>query len=168
MKRAIRALALIFAASLMPSAGADSAQDVTKSRFSEKAVPRFETLKYNLVRGRKGPSQDYAVRFEYTQKGLPVRVLKESGTWYFVEDPSGDQVWIDASQLTDKRRTAMALEDFTLKAGRAADSPGIALIGKGRLVELGDCDATRCQIEADRFRGWAPRELLWGATATKG
>lgn len=167
MKRAFLLLALLLSMPALSPAGADDLPAVQISRFSEKPVPRFESLKFGKVRGRKGPGQNYDVRFEYNLRGAPVLILKESDTWRYVQDQDGDHVWIAASQLSE-RRTAIAREAFTLKAGRAADSADVALVGKDRLVELGECDATQCQITADRYRGWAPRALLWGATATKG
>jgi len=167
MKRAFLLLALILSAPALPPAAADTMPEVQTSRFSEKPVPRFETLRFSRVNGRAGPGTDQQEKWVYTLKGLPMLVLKETTNWYFVQDPAGEKVWISASQF-NQAANALTLGSFTLKAGRAADSADVAHIGEGILVELGPCDATQCQIRADRYRGWAPRELLWGATATKG
>lgn len=167
MKRAILLLAFLLSAPALLPAAADSMPEVQKSRFSEKSVPRFESLRYNKANGRMRPETRSPVVWEYTLKGLPMLILKETKGWYYVQDPSGDKVWIAESQLAEAPM-ALTLDAFTLKAGRAADSADVALIGKGILVELGTCDATQCQIRANRYRGWAPRALLWGATATKG
>lgn len=167
MKRAILLLALVISAPVLPPAAADSMPEVQKSRFSEKPVPRFESLRYGKVNGRTGPGRQHTEKWVYTLKGLPMLILKETQDWYFVQDPTGDKVWISASQFAEAP-TALTLGAFTLKAGRAVDSADVALIGEGILVELGACDASQCSIRVEKHRGWAPRALLWGATATKG
>ena len=101
------------------------------------------------------------------RRGLPVLILKESGDWRYVRDHAGDEVWIEKTQLSDARK-ALTRDAFALKAGRAADSREIAMIGKAELVTLGVCERDACQVTAGRYQGWAPRDLLWGATATKG
>lgn len=167
MKRAVLALAVLVACPALPPAAADSLPEPQVSRFSGKPVPRFETLRFQKVNGRTGPSTDYKVAWEYALKGLPVLIVKESGDWRYVRDPLGDEVWIEKNQLTGPGH-ALTRDAFVLKAGRAGDSAAVAEIGANVLVGLGACDETMCQVTAGGFRGWAPREHLWGATATKG
>lgn len=167
MKRAVFALAVLLAGPSLPFASAEGQEEVQISRFSGKPVPRFESLRHEKVNGRVGPGEDYPVRWEYTRKGLPMLILKESGDWRYVQDPQGDEVWIKRTQLA-ARQNAVAMADFVLKAGRAPDSADVANIGAGALLELGTCDADQCQVTAGSFRGWAPRRQLWGTTATKG
>ncbi len=167
MKRAVLALAFLVAGPALPPAAADSLPEPQVSRFSGKPVPRFETLRFGKVNGRTGPHRDYKVAWEYARKGLPVLILKESGDWRYVQDPVGDEVWIEKNQLTGPGN-ALTRSAFILKAGRASDSADVAEIGPNVLVGLGTCDESMCQVTADRFRGWAPREQLWGASATKG
>lgn len=167
MKRAVLALALALASPILPSVSAESLDEVQISRFSGKEVPRFESLRHEKVNGRIGPGRDYAVRWEYLRRGLPVLILKESGDWRYVRDHSGDEVWIEKTQLSDARK-ALTRDTFALRAGRAADSREIASIGPDVLVELGECEQKACQVTAGKYQGWAPRELLWGSTATKG
>ena len=164
MKRAVLALAVLMAG---PAAFAETQGEVMISRFSGKPVPRFETLKHERVNGRKGPSEDYKVQWEYARKGLPMLIVKESGDWRYARDPDGDEIWIKKTQLA-AQQNALTTGDFVLKAGRAADSADVAAVGAGVLVQLGTCDAAMCQITADGYRGLAPRCQLWGATATKG
>ncbi|MBK8198124.1 MAG: hypothetical protein IPK75_07110 [Acidobacteria bacterium] len=167
MKRAVLALTLLVSSACVLPVAADPLPEVQISRFSDKPVPRFEALRHEKVNGRMGPSEDYKVQWEYTRKGLPVLILKESGAWRYVRDPSGDEVWIKGNQLTD-RPTAVTTDAFVLRAGRAGDSASVADIGKGVLVEVQGCEAEMCQITAGAFRGWAPRTRLWGASETKG
>lgn len=156
---------LLAAGPIVPQGLADSAPDVQISRFSGKPVPRFESLKFSKVNGRPGPGKEYPAKWVYTRKGLPMLILKETQDWYFVQDPSGEKVWISASQLSEAPM-ALTLGEFILKSGRAADSPDVARIDKDVLVELGLCEENMCPVRAGKYRGWAPRAKLWGATAT--
>lgn len=167
MKRAVLALALLGGGLFPLTSSAEAPGEVQISRFSQKPVPRFESLRHDRVNGRMGPSEDYKVQWEYQRKGLPVLVVKESGPWRFVRDPDGDEVWIKGNQLTDKPM-AVTTGAFVLRAGRASDSASVAEIGEDVLVELQACEEDLCQITAGGFRGWAPRGQLWGATETKG
>ena len=167
MKRAVITLALLSACSGAPPASAEPPAGVQISRFSNMPVPRFETLKHEKVNGRKGPSEEYQVNWEYARKRLPVLIVKASRDWRYVRDPAGDEVWIKSTQLSD-RAYALTTGAFVLKSGRAKDSDGVAKVPSGALVGLGTCDETMCQVTAGRYRGWAPRAQLWGSTATKG
>jgi SH3-like domain-containing protein len=162
MKRAILTLTLLFASGAMLPVAADETPEIRISRFSDKPVPRFESLRNAKVYGRMGPSQDHPIEWEYRRKGLPVLILKESGDWRFVRDPAGDEVWIKQSQLSASR-TALVREALTVRAGRAADSDAAATFGEGVVVELGDCDGGACEVSAEGLKGWAPRAALWGA-----
>ena len=162
MKRAVFALAVLLACPAALPAAAETPGEVQISRFSGKPVPRFETLKHEKVNGRKGPSKDYQVQWEYARKGLPVLIVKESGDWRYVRDPDGDEVWIEKTQLAGPK-TALSLGAFVLKAGRAPDSEGVAHVPAGALVELGECERDLCEVSAGKYRGWAPRTQLWGA-----
>lgn len=167
MKRAVLALALVMGGPLMLPVAADPLPEVQISRFSKKPVPRFEALRHEKVNGRVGPSEDYKVQWEYVRKGLPVLILKESGDWRYVRDPNGDEVWIKGNQL-NARQTALTQGAVVLRAGRAPDSASVANVAAGVLVELQACEENLCQVTVGGYRGWAPREQLWGATATKG
>jgi len=167
MKRAVLALALLAASHGVLPALAEGPGEVQISRFSEKPVPRFESLKHEKVNGRKGPSEEYQIEWVYARKGLPMLIVKESGDWRYVRDPMGDEVWIKKTQLTSQPN-ALTLGDFVLKAGRASDSSDVAKVPSGAVVSLESCAEDMCQIRAGKFRGWAPRDQLWGATATNG
>jgi len=132
------------------------------SRFSKKPVPRFETLRWAEVNGRTGPSLSSPIAWQYNRKGLPVMVVKESGEWYRVRDPAGDEVWIHKRMLAEGS-TAMVTRTVILASSTARNAEGVAELGKGVLVEVNSCDSTLCEVEAAGYRGWMPRSSLWGA-----
>ena len=162
MKRAV-----IFFSGLLFLGGAALAQSpelVRISRFSGKPVPRFETLKYAMVNGRAGPSKDYPVLWEYQRQGLPMLVIKESSDWRRVRDPSGAEVWMHERMLEDGHM-AYVRTPTVLRMDPGAEATPVVDVGRGVLVQLGDCDAGWCLVRAKDYRGYAPQATLWGADA---
>ena len=132
------------------------------SRFSKKPVPRFETLRWAEVNGRTGPSLSSPIAWQYNRKGLPVMVVKESGEWYRVRDPAGDEVWVHMRMLAEGT-TAIVTRTSILSNSPARDATSVAEVGKGVLVEVTGCDEALCEVETAGYRGWMPRANLWGA-----
>ena len=134
------------------------------SDFSGKPVPRYESLRYDKVNGRAGPSPDYPVRWNYERAGLPVIVVRESKDWRMIRDPMGDEVWINQNQLA-QRRTAITTDTGTVFREPRTDAARIARFAAGAVVQLGDCGNAWCRVEADGRKGWVQRGHLWGADA---
>lgn len=164
MKRAPLVLAILL--SLSMGAGADTEKSAegtpVVSRFSGKLVPRFETLRWAEVNGRSGPSLSSPIAWKYNRKGLPVMVVKESGEWYRVRDPVGDEVWVHMRMLAEGA-TAIVTRTTVLTSAPERGSEGVAQVGKGVLVEVTTCDSALCEVETAGYRGWMPRSALWGA-----
>lgn len=153
------------AAVQVPAATPDDAPEAPViSRFSKKPVPRFETLRWAEVNGRAGPSLSAPIAWQYNRKGLPVMVVKESGEWYRVRDPAGDEVWVHMRMLAEGT-TAIVTRTSVLGDSPARGAAGVAEVGKGVLVEVTGCDETLCEVETAGYRGWMPRANLWGASA---
>ena len=54
------------------------AQTLKISRFSGKPLPRFESLRYSAVHGRRGPHLDHPILWRYEREGLPMLVVRET------------------------------------------------------------------------------------------
>lgn len=134
---------------------------VRVSKFSGKEVPRFESLKYNAVNGRAGPSRDHPILWRYERKGLPLLIIKESQNWRRVRDPEGAEVWVHARMLEPGNR-AMVQDDTVMHRDPDAMSPEIARIEATVLVELGSCERGWCRVSAGQYRGHVPARALWG------
>jgi len=134
------------------------------SDFSGQPVPRYASLRYDKVNGRAGPSPDYPVRWNYERAGLPVIIVRESKDWRMVRDPMGDEVWINQSQLA-QRRTAITTDTGSIYREPRTDAGKVARFVAGAVVVLGDCGTAWCRIEADGRKGWVQRGHLWGAEA---
>ncbi|GGB70210.1 SH3 domain-containing protein [Henriciella pelagia] len=137
------------------------------SQFSGKPVPRFESLRYTAVHGRKGPSTDHEIVWRYERQGLPVLVVKETRNWRQVRDADGDETWVQARMLTETRHVVM-LEKTILRKRPNELSRGVASIQEGVVAELERCEEGWCRLKAEKFKGWAPKQALWGIETRTG
>ena len=144
-----------------------SAETVKISRFSGKALPRFESLRYSAVHGRQGPNLDHPILWRYEREGLPMLVVRETHGWRRVRDPDGDEVWMQARMLSGQR-TALLTQDTELKRKPEDEARSKAKLKQGVIAELMSCSAGWCEIKIDRQSGWVPKQILWGTETATG
>ena len=63
--RSLLCLILFGGVGMMTVEARQSAETVKISRFSGKALPRFESLRYSAVHGRQGPTLDHEILWRY-------------------------------------------------------------------------------------------------------
>lgn len=133
-------------------------------RAQDREVPYWASLRYDEVRMRVGPSNEYPIEWIYRRKGLPVKVVRVREGWRFVEDPEGTKGWIARSQLDPARGALVVGEGLAdIRAEPAATAalrwraqPGVV----GRLI---GCREAWCEIDVAGRRGWMQAARLWGA-----
>ena len=125
-------------------------------------IPRFETLKFNEVRLRKGPSRDHPIDWVYKLKGLPLKIISEFDDWRKVEDFDGVNGWIHRSQLSRKRMVQVISSKSEIKLKPNKDSDIIALAETDVLLKLERCDEIWCRISTQNIKGWILRDNLFG------
>ncbi|WOR15582.1 SH3 domain-containing protein [Hyphomonas sp. FCG-A18] len=145
------------------------AQDAVQvSQFSGEPVPRFVSLRFSAVHGRQGPSLDHDILWRYEAEGMPMLILRETHGWRRVRDKDGDEVWIQARMLSE-RRTAVTIQDTPLQRKPNADARAKALIKAGVVLELDACTNGWCAVKAGKRDGWIEELHLWGTrTSTDG
>jgi SH3-like domain-containing protein len=119
------------------------------------------------ARGRVGPSLDHGVRYLYTRRNLPLRLVETSGEWRRVEDPLGARVWMHR-RLLSARPSAMVRpqDDETRYAAlRRAPEPDGAMAAwlERDVIVLAlerEGDFTRIQVRG--LQGWVASSDLWG------
>lgn len=131
------------------------------SPFSEKPVPRFESLRGSKVYGRRGPSFDHPIDWTYERSGLPVMIIKESPTWRRVRDPEGIEVWIH-KRLLSGRATGITSQDVLLKRRAEADSSDLAIVKAGVIVDVLDSLDGMVKVRTGGMTGWASASQIWG------
>ena len=128
-------------------------------------VPRFVTLKSDMVNMRVGPGREYPLAWVYKKKGLPVKVIAEFDVWRKVMDHEGVTGWIHG-QLVSARRTALINEPVS-KLLRRPDvtSDVVAVADKGVLMELQYCQLTGAALPMNRYVD-GHRAMPFGACLT--
>jgi SH3-like domain-containing protein len=132
-------------------------------------VPRYVSLKFADVNGRKGPSQQHPIVWRYLRAGLPVRVIAETEGWTRIEDPDGARVWV-ASRMVTESRAVLIRKDraggAALRARPDGDAAVRAVLQPGVVASLEMCVRGWCQVAVARRRGWVTKTALWGVAAT--
>ncbi|MEM6411737.1 MAG: SH3 domain-containing protein [Pseudomonadota bacterium] len=144
---------------------ADGANAPRISHISGKPVPRFESLRYDRVNGRAGPSLEHPIRWHYERAGLPVMILKETEGWRFVRDPDGDEVWLHERMLSPVQ-TAVIKDTTLMRAEPQTEGRALARLREGVQVEILEYSGGFIRVGSGRFRGWIHSDAIWGQTAS--
>lgn len=131
---------------------------------SGKPVPRYESLKYNEINGRQGPSLEHRVLWTFHRRGLPVKVVAESDVWRQVEDPNGELSWVQATGLAGLQTVYVSAPGQTIlrRAPDDAAAPA-AMLGHGVVGVLEECRGGWRKLRVGERKGWARMADLWGA-----
>ncbi len=129
-------------------------------------MPRYVSTKFDKVNARVGPGDDYAVKWVYRVKGLPLQVVAETEEWRRVCDSDGSLSWV-RGRTTDARRTVMRTQsqDLALHAKPDEASPGVATLVGHALAELKECQGEWCRLSVGRAKGWARADQVWGTAS---
>lgn len=138
-------------------------------RAQDRDLPYWASLRYDEVRMRVGPSEEYPIEWVYKRKGLPMKVVRVREGWRLVEDPEGTQGWIAASQLDPARAvlvTGAGLAEVRAEPKRAATLKWRA--EPGVVARLLRCREAWCEVDIAGRKGWTPANRLWGTEALPG
>jgi SH3-like domain-containing protein len=130
--------------------------------YSQAADEYFRTLRNDKVNLRQGPSFEYPIKIIYKKKFLPVLVQDRSDNFRKIRDHENNTGWIHVSQLSKKKAAIVIDERLILFSGSTLYSNPIAILKKGRLVNINKCRNDWCKIKTGNFKGWVKKESLWG------
>lgn len=132
---------------------------------SKLPVPRFVSLKYDEVNGRKGPDREYKPKWIYKRKGLPVMVTGEYENWRRIMDPDGSQVWV-AARMLDSKRTAIVRIKENAQVGMFANpdpkSKLVATLRNGAIGDILSESGNYTRLKVGKYEGWVATAYLWG------
>ena len=57
-------------------------------------LPRFVSLRSELVNARSGPGSRYPIEWVYMQKRAPVEIIAEFELWRKIKDWQGSESWV--------------------------------------------------------------------------
>lgn len=157
-------------ASTLNTSPASAAFRQPVGRVTGYPLPRYVSIKSAKARMRVGPSTDYAIRWIYEAKGLPIEIIEEYGAWRQVRDSDGTTGWMSAVLLSGTRTGLVA----PWRSGKDSlvplrNGPGSTyrivarLQPRVRLNILG-CDTHWCKVSVqnDSLAGYLRQGLVWG------
>ncbi len=111
---------------------------------------------------RTGPGLRYQIKWVLVREGLPVEVIAEFENWRKIRDIEGDEGWVHRSMLSNDRTVVVVHGRHTLHKSPYADAEPVAFLEQGVNGRLQGCDGAWCKVKVARYKGWLPREVLWG------
>ena len=121
------------------------------------------SLKYKKTYLRTGPSKENKVLWTYKKKGLPLRIIRKRGDWYYVEMVDKEKGWVNSSQVSTKRTIIVIAEDIMpLRENSSTNSRIIAKVEKNAVGDLLKCERIVCEIDFYDVIGFVKKEFLWG------
>ncbi len=128
-------------------------------------LPRFVSLKADLVNLRTGPGTRYPIDWIYRRRGLPVEITEEFEDWRRIRDHDGATGWVHRFMLKSRRTVLIMGERRLLRRRPEPDAPGVVYLEPGVVADLEDCEKAWCRISADGFSGWLHRADFFGVNA---
>lgn len=151
----------LFAVALaVAAAGSSPAQD--RGPVTNLPLPRYVSLKATEGNVRRGPSLTHRIDWVFTRKDVPLEITAEHGHWRRVRDRDGVGGWIHYSLLSGTRTVIVEHDMLELLSQPAEPSMIVARLEMGVIARVLECTPDWCRLSASGYKGWAPKERLWG------
>ena len=134
----------------------------TVIRGSGLPVPRFVSLKSDVVNMRVGPGHEYPLQWVYVRKNLPLKVISEFDVWRKVVDHEGETGWVHGQLVSLKRYGVITSFNAKLRAEPNQQASVTAIAEAGVLMEVQYCEGQWCRLGTDNAKGWLERRQFWG------
>lgn len=151
---------LLRAASLIIFASTAVAQE--RGAVTQLPLPRFVSLKAAEGNVRRGPSLTHRIDWVFKRRDMPLEITAEHGHWRRVRDRDGVGGWVHYSLLSGTRHVLIEQDMLPLYQRADSSTPIMARLELGVVARLGKCSATWCRVTSSGYKGWTPKEALWG------
>ena len=125
-------------------------------------LPRYVSLKASEGNVRRGPSLTHRIDWVFKRRDMPLEITAEHGHWRRVRDREGAGGWVHYSLLSGTRYVLVEQDMLALYQRPDPATPVMARLELGVIARLGKCGQTWCRLSSSGYKGWAPKELLWG------
>lgn len=143
------------------------AAQVTLGPETNLPMPRFVSLKASEANVRRGPSLTHRIDWVFKRRNMPLQVVAEYGHWRRVIDREGMGGWVHFAMISGTRTVIVDQDHLILRARADNASRENAEIEAGVIAKIEECALSWCKINADGYRGWAPKSTLWGIGETE-
>jgi SH3-like domain-containing protein len=136
-----------------------------EDRFSGLPIPRYVATAAKETNARYGPGLSYPLKWTYTKKNFPLKVIDEYYNWRKVIDFTGISSWVHQSVLSGKNHALILInEKYTNLYNRPAEAKKtIAKIEKYSIVEVANCENKYCKVNIKGYQGYIKEKDLWGS-----
>ena len=141
---------------------AEAPETRTVIKGSGLPVPRFVSLKSDVVNMRVGPGHEYPLQWVYVRKNLPLKVISEFDVWRKVVDHEGVTGWVHGQLVSLKRYGVITSSNAKLRAEPGTEAAVTAVAESGVLMEVQYCEGNWCRLGSDMAKGWLERDRFWG------
>ncbi len=159
---------LLLTAFSMPQMGgktavaADKPNSTQQRKGSGLPIPRFASLRSDVVNVRTGPGTRYPVEWEFKRKGMPVEIVAEYENWRKIRDWQGAGGWVHQSLLTGKRSFIISSRAASLYKTPASAAEVVAKLEPEVMGEIRSCAGDWCRVKVSGVSGWIERSGMWG------
>ncbi|MEM7507399.1 MAG: SH3 domain-containing protein [Pseudomonadota bacterium] len=125
-------------------------------------LPRFVSLRSSEINVRRGPGLNYPKDWVFRRAGLPVKVVEEYGDWRRIVDSDDAGGWVYHALLTGRRTVLITAPQVLLRKRPTQTAEATVELRQGVVARLTACEQDWCEMTIEDFRGWAPKDALWG------
>lgn len=111
---------------------------------------------------RRGPSLTHQIDWVFKRKDVPLVITAEHGHWRRVQDRDGAGGWVHYSLLSGTRTAIVELDMLELLSQPAEGALAVARLELGVIARIEECQQEWCRMNANGYKGWAPKAALWG------
>ena len=126
------------------------------------AKDTFLSLKNDTVNVRYQPTLNSPIKYIYTKKNLPVKLIDKKENFRRIIDLKNNGGWIHRTQLKPLN-SFIILENTILFKKPSNFSKPILRLEKGRLLIIKKCQNSWCQINTGDYSGWVITNNIWGS-----
>ena len=154
-------LLLIFASVLIiPLFG--FTQEPQKGQVTNLPIPRYVSLKVKEANARRGPSLSHRIDWIYKRQNMPLEIYAEYENWRRVRDFEGLGGWVHYTLLSGIRYVLIKNELLEMRLLPSIDAQVIAKVPQHNIATLDKCNKDWCRIIDDGYKGWVPKNGIWG------
>ena len=137
-------------------------QEPQKGQVTNLPIPRYVSLKVKEANARRGPSLSHKIDWIYKRQNMPLEIYAEYENWRRVRDFEGLGGWVHYTLLSGIRYVLIKNELLEMRLLPSIDAQVIAKVPQHNIATLDKCNKDWCRIIDDGYKGWVPKNEIWG------
>ncbi|MGO1119674.1 SH3 domain-containing protein [Rhodovibrionaceae bacterium A322] len=126
-------------------------------------LPRFATLRAEVVNLRTGPGTRYPIDWVIKRQNFPIEIVDEFENWRRIRDWEGTNGWVHSSMLVGRRMAQIMDKEQVLLSDINAGAKPVARLAPGALGRIEQCEGDWCLLEFSGYQGYLRRHQFYGS-----